>query len=99
MRRLYSFIILLLSISFITSICFSQEWIDLTGTWTSMEYTCKETSSGLKCKIKGVLNIQNTGNEAAGATVRFYLSNDNIYDGSNMPLSEVWSDNVKIRNS
>jgi uncharacterized protein (TIGR01370 family) len=72
---------------------------DLTGTWSSMVYTCKETSSGTKCKIKGVLNIQNTGNEAAGATVRFYLSNDSVYDGADSFLSEVWSGNVKPERS
>jgi hypothetical protein len=38
---------------------------DLTGAWTSFTNTCKETKKGIKCKVKGKLNIQNIGAQEA----------------------------------
>jgi Tol biopolymer transport system component len=62
---------------------------DLTGTWSSMTQTCKETSSGTKCKIIGIVNIQNIGNETAySSALRFYLSNDAIFDAGDTLLKE-----------
>ncbi|NWF76691.1 MAG: hypothetical protein HXY53_09035, partial [Nitrospirae bacterium] len=69
---------------------------DLTGTWSSMTQTCKETSSGAKCKIIGTLNIQNTGNETASSSaLRFYLSNDAVYDADDILLKESSTGKVK----
>ena len=63
---------------------------DLTGNWASFVQTIRETKKGTKCKIKGVLVIQNTGNEdALSSGVRFYLSDDGIYDGGDPFLKEV----------
>jgi hypothetical protein len=63
---------------------------DLTGNWASFVQTIKETKNGTKCKIKGVFAIQNTGNEdALSSEVRFYLSDDDIYDGGDTFLKEV----------
>jgi hypothetical protein len=73
---------------------------DLTGTWTSMSQTFKNTSKGSKCKIKGKVTIQNTGNEdAPTSVVRFYLSNDNIFDGGDSFLKNVSTGKIKVDKS
>lgn len=69
---------------------------DLTGTWTSLTQTCKNTMKGIKCKIKGRLNIQNIGNwDALSSFVRFYLSDDNTYDGGDTFLKQVATGKIK----
>ena len=63
---------------------------DLVGSWISMVQNCKVKKKGTKCKLQGKLMIQNIGNEDAGLSyVRFYLSDDEIYDGSDTLLKEV----------
>lgn len=54
---------------------------DLTGSWILLTETCKNTAKGIKCTVKGKLNIQNTGNQTAKSSyVRFYLSDDTVFD-------------------
>ena len=73
---------------------------DLTGIWTSITQTCKNTSKGIKCKIKGKLTIQNTGNQdALTSVVKYYLSNDNIFDGGDSFLKNVSTGKIKIDKS
>jgi hypothetical protein len=49
---------------------------DLTGSWTKLNQTCKTTSKGRKCTIKGTLNVRNDGNGdvLSSFLVAFYLS-------------------------
>ncbi len=50
---------------------------DLTGEWTYLNATCKDTKSGTKCKVQGTFNVRNIGNQDASSTsVNFYLSGD-----------------------
>jgi hypothetical protein len=64
---------------------------NLTGEWTSFYQTCKSTSSGIKCKLKGSLRIHNVGNLGAISTnVNFYL-----YDGDYHFLKSVSTGKVK----
>jgi len=69
---------------------------NLTGTWISLTQQCK----GEECKLNGTLNIQNTGwQDATTSSVRFYLSEDNIYDAGDTFLKQVASGTVKIGKS
>lgn len=63
---------------------------DLNGNWVSLTQTCMNTKKGIKCKIKGQLNIRNAGNEdTLSSFVRFYLSDNNIYDEDDIFLKQV----------
>jgi hypothetical protein len=63
---------------------------DLTATWTSLNQTCKNSQKGIRCTIKGKLNVQNIGTKnAASSTVRFYLSDDNTFDDADTFLKQV----------
>jgi hypothetical protein len=69
---------------------------DLTGSWSSMNYSCKNKSKGIKCKIKGKLLIQNIGDtDAKTSFVRFYVSDDSVFDGEDRFLKQVASGKVK----
>jgi hypothetical protein len=69
---------------------------DLTGTWSSLTQTYKNTKKGIKCKIKGKLNIKNIGTQNAVAShVKFYLSDDNIYDEGDMLLKRLATGKIK----
>jgi hypothetical protein len=73
---------------------------DLTGQWTSLEQTCKNTKKGIKCKIKGKVNIQNIGQvNAKTSFVRFYLSDDEYYDNGDSYLKQVATGTVKTGKS
>jgi hypothetical protein len=65
---------------------------DLTGSWASLIPSCKNN----KCKLKGNLNVQNTGHQDASSTVRFYMSDDGVYDGGDTYLKEVSTGNIKV---
>ncbi|MDQ7787348.1 MAG: Ig-like domain-containing protein [Thermodesulfovibrionales bacterium] len=69
---------------------------DLTGQWDPISQTCKNTKSGIKCKVKGTLRINNSGTEnALTSVVRYYLSQDAAYDGTDMELKRVSTGAVK----
>ena len=68
---------------------------NLTGMWTSLTQQCK----GGKCKIKGVLNIQNIGYQNAASFVRFYLSDDSTYDEGDMFLKQTSTGTLKVGKS
>jgi hypothetical protein len=73
---------------------------DLTGSCMAMEQQCKSSSNGQKCTIKGTFEIRNTGNESASATsVRYYLSDDNIYQGADTMLKEIKTGTLKAGKS
>jgi hypothetical protein len=76
------FIISILCLFILFSLGGAVSAVDLTGNWVSMNYSCKNTSKGTKCTIKGELNIQNVGDsDAKSSFVRFYVSDDSTYDG------------------
>jgi hypothetical protein len=59
---------------------------DLTGQWNSLTQTCQIS----KCTLKGKFTIQNIGNiDASSCTVKFYLSDNNTYDGGDTLLRQV----------
>jgi hypothetical protein len=73
---------------------------DLTGQWNSLEQTCNNTMKGIKCKIKGKVNIQNIGQiNAKTSYVRFYLSEDEFYDNGDSYLKQVATGSVKTGKS
>jgi hypothetical protein len=74
----------------------TSDGADLTGYWPSLVQQC----SGTSCKIKGTLSIQNVGNEdAASSYIRFYLSDDNVYDETDMFLKQVSTGKLKADNT
>jgi hypothetical protein len=78
-----------------TEICYAV--IDLTGEWIALRQTCRETVSGLKCKLKGTLRVDNEGNVkgGSGAFVHFYLSSDQNWDSEDVLLKQVALGTVK----
>ena len=46
---------------------------DLTGEWTSLVQACRNTRSGAKCKISGILNVENIGTANAPSTEPQFL--------------------------
>ena len=73
---------------------------DLTGQWTSLTQTCRNTRTGLKCKISGRLNIQNVGTlNAPSSLVRFYLSPDGVYNEGTDALKQVATGAIKAAKS
>lgn len=65
---------------------------DLVGQWVvGPTQSCKGTGSKMKCKIKGRLQVTNSGSEAArtSSRLRFYLSSDSVLDGDDTALKEV----------
>jgi subtilase family serine protease len=41
---------------------------DLTGQWTSRYQSCRNSSSGAKCKLTGTLTVRNIGNQNAATS-------------------------------
>jgi len=73
---------------------------DLAGIWTSLSQTCKNSTKGIRCKIKGRLNIQNIGTKnAVSSRVRFYLSDDNAFDDADTYLKQISLSNIKTGKS
>jgi len=73
---------------------------DLTGQWASLAQTCKNTRSGLKCKVSGRLNIQNVGTlNAPSCFVRFYRSTDEVYNEGIDALKQVATGTIKVGKS
>jgi len=73
---------------------------DLTGTWTYLTQTCKTPKSGTKCKIAGELVIQNIGTQnAPSSVVKFYLSDDEVYDENDTFLKRTTIGKMKANAS
>ncbi len=72
---------------------------DLTGTWDSLDQTCKTTSSGIKCKLEGTLVVENEGyKDLSSSYVYFYLSDDGSYDLGDTYLKKKSTGKVKYDN-
>jgi len=77
----------------------SSSLSDLTGQWKSLTQTCRNTRSGLKCRVSGRLRIQNVGNlNAPKSFVWFYLSDNDHYDGDGIDvyLKQVATGTVRV---
>jgi hypothetical protein len=73
---------------------------DLTGTWDSLDQTCKTTSSGIKCKLEGTLAVENAGyNDLSSSSVYFYLSEDATFDPTDLYLKKKKTGKIKYENS
>ena len=74
---------------------------DLTGSWTvPVTQTCKKTSRGQKCTIKGTFTANNIGNRDASSTyVGFYLSDDDTYDEGDTQLKQSSTGKIKVGRS
>jgi subtilase family serine protease len=70
---------------------------DLTGQWiVPVTQTCKNTSRGQKCTIKGTFTANNIGNrDASSAYVHFYLSDDDTYDEGDTQLKQSSTGKIK----
>jgi len=77
--------------------CTSSPLPDLTGSWTiPPKQTCKNTSRGQKCTIKGAFTINNIGNRDASSTyVDFYLSDNDNYNEGDVLLKSVRTGKIK----
>ena len=74
----------------------SNQGANLTGQWTSLTSSCKNTKKGIKCNVTGKINIMNIGDQAAPSSkVRIYISNDNTYDGSDSLLKQAATGTIK----
>jgi hypothetical protein len=63
---------------------------DLKGQWTTLDRTCRWTKKGANCRISGKLKIENIGSlKAPNSVVRFYLSNDKVYDQGDTLLKQM----------
>ena len=71
--------------------------VDLTGEWGQVTTKCKGKSLPQKCTVKGRLTIMNLGETPAPSSfVRFYLSDDGVFDGSDMPLKQEATGKIKF---
>jgi hypothetical protein len=62
---------------------------DLTGSWKSLSQSCKSTASGIVCKLSGTLRLRNGGFKSVdSAGVRYFLSDDGIYDAGDRYLKK-----------
>jgi hypothetical protein len=62
---------------------------DLTGLWKSLSQSCKDTDSGILCKLSGTLRVRNEGYKSVdSASVRYFLSDDGIYDAEDQFLKK-----------
>jgi hypothetical protein len=73
---------------------------NLTGTWTSLTPSCKNTKNGIKCKVTGKITIQNVGHQVAPSSkVRIYISDDSTYDGGDTLLKQVATGKITMGKS
>jgi subtilase family serine protease len=70
---------------------------DLTGSWTvPMAQTCKSSTAGTKCTMKGTFTLNNQGNSNSTSTfVNFYLSTDDTSGEGDYLLKAVSTGNLK----
>jgi len=60
---------------------------DLTGEWKSLSQSCNSSTS--VCKLSGSLRVRNVGyKNIDSASVRFFLSDDEVYDGVDQFLTK-----------
>ena len=65
---------------------------DLTVGWTSLSQQC----SGTGCRVKGKLTIKNVGTlPAPSSAVRFFVSDDPVYDTGDILLKKVSSGTIR----
>ncbi len=73
---------------------------DLTGSWKFLTIKCIETRKGIKCKISGKLNVRNSGQQdAPSSSVKFFLSENNLYETEDMPLKKISTGKIKAGKS
>jgi hypothetical protein len=73
---------------------------DLTGTWTSLVQTCRNSGKSFKCKIKGKLFVRNAGQqEAKSSFVGYYLSDNSDFESSDAFLKKVATGKIKAGKS
>jgi hypothetical protein len=73
---------------------------DLTGTWTSLIQTRRNSGKSFKCKIKGKLFVRNIGQqEAKTSFVRYYLSDNSDFENSDTFLKQVATGKIKAGKS
>jgi len=62
-----------------------------------MVQTCKTSTKGTKCKVKGTLLVSNIGCVAAPTSfVRYYLSDDAVFDAGDTLLKQQATGTVKV---
>jgi len=70
---------------------------DLTGSWQNLIQSCKASRTTVKCKLKGNFPVQNQGIEKSPASqLRFFLSPDATFDGSDTFLKQVGIPSLKV---
>ena len=70
---------------------------DLTGSWSNLVQTCKAKKDGQHCHVKGKLIVQNIGSaDAPTSFIRYYLSDDAVFDGSDTLLKQQATGSVKL---
>jgi hypothetical protein len=63
---------------------------DLKGEWIALDRKCRWTKKGANCRISGKLKIENIGSlKAPKSVVRFYLSDDKVYDQGDTLLKQM----------
>ncbi len=83
--------------SFAVTVLVAAPCPDLTGVWSNLVQTCKGEGTALHCKLRGRLFVQNAGSSNAPTSlVRFYLSNDAIFDVGDTLLKQVATGKVKL---
>jgi hypothetical protein len=77
-----------------------NEGLDLTGQWVSLRPSCRTTRNGIKCKIQGKLNIENTGTQnAPSSLVNLYLSDDGVSYDLEDPFKQMPIGSIKRKKS
>ncbi|MBI2875921.1 MAG: Ig-like domain-containing protein [Candidatus Tectomicrobia bacterium] len=63
---------------------------DLTGSWESLAQSCQQSRTRLACSLKGTLQVQNQGTEAAPKSLlSFYRSDDATWDEGDAWLKQM----------
>jgi uncharacterized repeat protein (TIGR01451 family) len=66
--------------------------VDLAGTWTGVDSSCKKT----KCKVRGTVEVTNNApGDAPSSVIKFYLSTDNVFDEGDVLLKRVSTGKIK----
>jgi hypothetical protein len=70
---------------------------DLSATWSNLVQTCKFKNEVPACKVKGTLLVSNLGCVAAPTTfIRYYLSDDAVFDEGDTFLKQVATGTIKL---
>ena len=73
---------------------------DLTGSWISLDQTCKQINKNQKCFLFGSLKITNNGGQdASSANLKLYISEDGVYDGRDTFLRQSTTGKIKAGES